>query len=383
MSDRKLQFSSDDISYDDAVSIARRELEQNSAFNVEEILQGADFRTGFRSSNNSAAISAVNDTIVVDLNGSDSVIEAIAQALNNEAEDTGTGISRGGQPNPSLGGTGPDDTGFSESNPPSMSQPGEDIEDSREFYVAIGPNFNTRVEMVEMGENIITAREEATSGPFDTRRQAENEEERIANAVQNNNAKAIQGILTQRFWVHSGDSDVFVEVMTSDGTRGKATMPEGLAEEAEMFGYTKIVQDMVPDDGSLPPDRRPDYVTPRHLEGWEEIFNNLQQHPGDEPRVPSGMDDERVPQSEAEKENRMSVASRSDPQATADIYENGVVSLNRDGSVDTLDTSLGVFIDRETNGVTMGYMAERLNLTNTEIDAIVANVRQFLEDNNG
>jgi hypothetical protein len=95
------------------------------------------------------------------------------------------------------------------------------------------------------------------------------------------------------------------------------------------------------------------------------------------------MDEERVPQSQADQEGRMQVAKFNDPQATAEIYENGVVSLNRGGSVDTLDTSVGMFIDRQDNSVTMGYMAEFLDLSDSEIDQIVQNIRTFLEQNNG
>jgi len=77
----------------------------------------------------------------------------------------------------------------------------------------------------------------------------------------------------------------------------------------------------------------------------------------------------------------MEVARREEPQATAQIYENGVISLNREGTADTLDTSAGVFIDRSTNGITMGYMADNLSLSDTEIEAIVGNIRSFLENN--
>lgn len=79
----------------------------------------------------------------------------------------------------------------------------------------------------------------------------------------------------------------------------------------------------------------------------------------------------------------MNVAQYRDPQAVAEIYENGVVSLNRGDSVDTLDTAVGIFIERRTNSVAMGYMAEFVDLDSDEIDEIVQNVRDFLEQNNG
>ena len=383
MSDRKLQFDSSNLSYEDAAAIAEREIKENSPFNVDEILKGQRNKTAFTSSNNSVSVAQIGNTIVVDLNGTEDVMDAIENALN-EASSGGEPARTGTSPqSEELGGTGPDDMEFDEANPPSLSQPGEDIEEEKDYYVVLDSELNTRVTQADEGEEPLTAREEATQGPYESRSTASRAQTTVDNAIQNRNATRLRELFEQRFWVHANDDEVLVEVMTEDGQRGKATMPKGLAEEAEMFGWTAVVQDMVPDERGLPPGRQPNYVEPRYYEGWEEIFQYLQEYTADEPEVPSPMDDERVPQSQADSETRMEMARRGEPQATANIYENGVVSLNRDGSVDTLDTALGIFIERDTNDVAMGYMGEDINLSPGEIDEIVENTRQFLEENNG
>lgn len=383
MPDRKLQFSSNNLSYEDAVAIARREIEENSPFNVEEILKDSTNRSAFTSSNNSVSVAKIDGTVTIDLNGSQEVMDAIEEALKSQAGGGSPARSGTGPTNPELGGTGPDDMEFDEANPPSMSQPGEDMEESKNYYVTVDEGLFTKVVAVEQGQEPMVSRGVATKGPYQTQRAAEKEYERINNARAEGEAKEIQDVLEQRFQLYGTDNTVLVEVMKNDGERGKAEMPRVLADEAEDFGWATIVQDTVPDEMSLPPGRQPNYISPRHLEEWSEIFQYLQEYTADEPEVPSMMDDERVPQSEADKEARMSVARREDPQAVAQIYENGVVSLNRDGSVDTLDTSVGIFIDRQDYSVSMGYMAERLNLSTAEIDEVVANVREFLENNNG
>jgi len=383
MSDRKLQFDSSNLSYEDAASIAEREIKENSPFNVDEILKDQRNKTAFTSSNNSVSVAKLGNTIVVDLNGTEDVMDTIENALNSQSGGGSPARSGTAPTSPELGGTGPDDMEFDESNPPSISQPGEDIEREKDYYVVLDSELNTRVTQADEGEDPLTAREEATQGPYDSRSEASRAQTAVDNAIQNRNARRLRELFQQRFWVHANDDEVLVEVMTDDGERGKATMPKGLAEEAEMFGWAAVVQEMVPDERGLPPGRQPDYVEPRYYEGWEEIFQYLQEYTAEEPEVPSPMDDERVPQSQANRETRVTMAQRSDPQATAEIYENGVVSLNRGGSVDTLDTALGIFIERGTNTVAMGYMAEDINLTPNEIDEIVENTRQFLEENNG
>jgi len=383
MSDRKLQFDSSNLDYGDAVMIAEREIRQNSSFEVEEILEDQDNRAAFTSSNNAVSVAIVNGTVIVDLNGSQMVMDAIEEALKEQASGGSPARSGVGPTNPDLGGTGPDEPEFTPADPPSMPQPGEDISDERLWYILVDEDFNMEIQPGENGQEPTTRREVAVLGPFGTRDSAETRANGYRQALQRDDAQGLKKILEQRFWVHSSDDPALVDVFTKDGERGKAEMPLGLAQEAERFGYAKIVEENAPETRGMDPSRRPNYIAPRYLEEWPEIFNQLQPHTGDEPRVPSPMDEERVPQSQAQQEGRMNVAQYSDPQATAEIYENGVVSLNRGGSVDTLDTSVGVFIDRQDNSVSMGYMAEFLDLSDSEIDQIVQNTRTFLEQNNG
>jgi hypothetical protein len=383
MPDRKLQFDSSNLDYGDAVMIAEREIRQNSSFEVEEILENQDNRAAFTSSNNAVSVALVNSTVVVDLNGSQMVMDAIEEALKEQSSGGPPARSGTGPTNPELGGTGPDDMEFTPSDPPSMPQPGEDIEQDRQWYIIVDEDYSMSIETDDDGDEPATRREQAIIGPFDQRSIAEQRETELTNALHRYDAEAARPILEQRFWVYADDDPALVDVLTQDGNRGKAEMPLRLATEAEAFGYAKVVEESAPDTRDLMPSRRPDYVTPRYLEEWTEIFRHLQPHPGDEPRVPSPVDDERVPQPQAEKEGRMSVAQREDPQAVAEIYQNGVVSLSREGSADTLDTSVGIFIDRQDNSVSMGYMAEFLDLSDSEVERIVENVRSFLEQNDG
>lgn len=383
MSDRKLQFDSSNLPYEDAATIAEREIRQNSPFDVEEILKDQPNKTAFTSSSNAVSVAEVGNSIVVDLNGTQQVMDAIEEALNTQASGGSPARSGTGPTNPDLGGTGPDNMEFDETNPPSMPQPGEDIEESKDWYLIVERDFNTRVEPEEQDGPPMVPRDEVLKGPYDTEISARQEGMRVTGEYQSRNATAIKDTLTERFWVHANDDEVLVEVMTDNGERGKAQMPEGLAKEAEYLGWAAIVQDTVPDDTSLPPQRQPDYIRPRYIEDWNTIFNNLQEYTAEEPTVPSPMDDNTVPQSQADRESRVEMARREDPQATADIYENGVVSLNRQGSVDTIDTSIGVFISRSDNTVAMGYMGDDLNMTQDQIDTIVSNIRTFLESNNG
>jgi len=383
MSDRKLQFDSSNLSYEDAAAIAEREIKENSPFNVDEILKGQRNKTAFTSSNNSVSVAQIGNTIVVDLNGTEDVMDAIEEALNDESGGGSPARSGTAPTSPDLGGTGPDDMEFNESNPPSMPQPGEERDNEDLWYITVDEDFDMEIRRGDNRMEPNTPNEVAVLGPFGTVDSAETRATAYRQALERGDAMGLKKILEQRFWLWSSDDEVLVEVMTQDGQRGKATMPKGLAEEAEKFGWAAVVQDIVPDERDLPPGRQPNYVEPRYYEGWEEIFQYLQEYTADEPEVPSPMDDERVPQSQADSETRMEMARRGEPQATANIYENGVVSLNRDGSVDTLDTALGIFIERDTNDVAMGYMGEDINLSSGEIDEIVENTRQFLEENNG
>jgi len=383
MSDRKLQFDSSNLSYEDAAAIAERGIKENSPFNVEEILKDQRNKAGFTSSNNSVSVAKIGNTIVVDLNGTQDVMDAIEENLNSQASGGSPARSGTGPTNPDLGGTGPDGMEFDESNPPSMPQPGEERDNEDLWYITVDEDFDMEIRRGDNRMEPNTPNEVAVLGPFGTVGSAETRATAYRQALERGDAMGLKKILEQRFWLWSNDDAVLVEVMTQGGERGKAQMPEGLAEEAERFGWAAIVSRTVPDDATIPQSRQPDYIEPRYIEGWEEVFQYLVEYTADEPVVPSIMDDEKLPMSQADKENRMAMAQRSDPQATAEIYENGVVSLNRDGSVDTLDTALGIFIERDTNDVAMGYMGEDINLSPNEIDEIVENTRRFLEENNG
>jgi hypothetical protein len=247
--------------------------------------------------------------------------------------------------------------------------------------VLVYPEWETEVTMEPEGQEPSTARETVVSGPFDTIGDAQDEQSRIMEAYDSGNAEEIEDILLDRFWVYDSSDDWWlVDAMTTDGRRGKMEMPEKLAKEARYFGYVKVVEEYIPDTRSDPMVEGPDYLREQGAEGWEDIFGTLQEHPGTEPQVPSPMGDERVPMSQAERERRMNVANYDDPQATADIYRNGVVSFNREGTVQTLDTVAGFFIDRENNEVSMGYVGEGVDIDENDVEEIVRSVRRSLRN---
>lgn len=381
MASRNLEYNKDNLSFDEAEGIVIREMEQNSDFESEVTGQDFNGSTTITSSMNVANVLRLDGVIRVELKGQEHVMDAIQKALDSQSNETGRKLPRDGATDREpLGGTGPNDRGFSPSDPPSAPDVGEDIDDDQDWYVTVGEDWDMKMRSEIEGEEPVSDMGEAVRGPFDSRAKAQEEASRISQAYEERDAEEIKDVLLDRFWAYDQDDWWLVDALTKDGRRGKMRMPEKLAKEARRFGYIKVVEEYVPDTRDDPMVEGPDYLREEGAESWQGIFDNLQKHPGTEPEVPSPMGDERVPMSQAEREGRMNVANYDDPQATADIYRNGVVSFNREGTVQTLDTVAGFFIDRENNEVSMGYVGEGVDIDENDVEEIVRSVRRSLRD---
>jgi len=379
MPSRNLQYDSDNISFDEAEGIVIREMKENSNYSTE--VTGQDFggSTTVTSSMNVANVLRLDGVIRVELKGKEMVMDAIQEALDTQANGTGRNRPMGGEPDRDLGGTGPNDRGFTPADPPSAPDVGEDIEQDQDWYVTVTPDWDYNISAEEPGQEPLSDREFVDIGPFDNRTGAQMERNRIRTAYENKNAEEIKDLLIDRFWVYgSSEQKALIDVLTTDDRRGRLQAPLKLARELEYFNMAKIVQEKAPPPDSGPMMEGPDYLREEGIEAWEGVFGFIDKHPGTEPKVPSPMTDERVPMSDAEREGRLSVAERRGPQATAEIYENGIVSFDQEGNVQTLDTVAGFFIDRESLDVSMGYVGEGVDMTEDDIEEVVRAVRRSL-----